>query len=89
MPAAQTPEDDNRRYVGSEKREYPRIPASYPICVRFRSRSGRRVERFAKTKNVSTEGLLFSCADSLDIGTEVARRSLDGSDPGRPAQNHN
>ena len=65
------PLDRTRHYAGSEKRGYPRIPASYPICVRFVSPSGEKVERYAQTTNVSAEGVLFFCAETLETGTKV------------------
>jgi len=71
MQAAQSPANEAQHYAGPEKREYSRIPAGYPICVRFASLSGETVERFAQTMNVSVEGVLFSCAESLEIGTRV------------------
>jgi len=63
--------DEAQRYSGPEKREYPRIPASYPICIRFVSSSGETVERYAQTRNVSVEGVLFSSMERLEAGTKV------------------
>jgi hypothetical protein len=69
-----TPEssvDNARPFSGPERREYPRIPANYPICIRFSSSSGQTIERYAQTKNVSVEGVLFSSMDNLETGTKV------------------
>jgi len=63
--------DKTRRFAGPEKREYPRIPANYPICIRFLSSSGETVERYAQTRNVSVEGVLFSSMEKLETGMKV------------------
>ena len=71
MSMAGSSVDETRRFAGPEKREYPRIPANYPICIRFASSSGETIERYAQTRNVSVEGVLFSSAEKLEIGTKV------------------
>ena len=71
MSVAPSPANNAQRYAGQEKRSYPRIPANYPICVRFSSPSGEQLERYAQTKNVSAEGVFFSCINELRVGTEV------------------
>ena len=63
--------ENARPFAGPERREYPRIPVNYPICVRFSSSSGQTLERYAQTKNVSVEGVLFSSMDGLETGTKV------------------
>ena len=72
MTASGSSMENARPYSGPERREYPRIPANYPICIRFSSSSGQTVERYAQTKNVSVEGVLFSSMDSLETGTRVS-----------------
>lgn len=72
MVAASSPVDKTKRFTESEKRQYPRIPANYPICIRFKSSSGLTVERYAQTRNVSVEGVFFSCAERLAIGQNVS-----------------
>lgn len=71
MVVASSSVDETRRFTGPEKREYPRIIANYPICVRFGSPSGETIERYAQTRNVSVEGVLFSCMEKLEVGTKV------------------
>jgi hypothetical protein len=63
--------ENARSFAGPERREYPRIPASYPICIRYSSSSGQTIERYAQTRNVSVEGILFSSMDSHETGTRV------------------
>jgi hypothetical protein len=58
-------------YAGSERRQYPRLPATYPICVRFASSSGEPVERFTQTINVAAKGIFFPCVQALEVGSEV------------------
>lgn len=64
--------DTDSAYTGQERRESPRIPAQYPICVRFAATPDETIERFAQTRNVSAGGVFFTCMDSLEIGTKVA-----------------
>ncbi len=71
MEALHSSSDKAPRYTGPEKRGYPRIPANYPIFVRFASSSGEMTERYAQTKNVSAEGALFSCMETIDTGTKM------------------
>jgi hypothetical protein len=71
MSIADSSVDEKRRFAGPEKREYPRIPVNYPICIRFVSASGQTVERYAQTRNVSVEGVLFSSMEKLEPGMKV------------------
>ena len=71
MSEPRFPEEETRSYGGSERRDYPRIPASYPICIRFTSPSGKMIERFAQTRDVAAKGVFFACAEAPETGTEV------------------
>ncbi len=71
MQVVHSSTDSARRYAGPERREYQRIPVGYPICVRYSSSSGETVERFAQTKDVSVDGVLYSCAEPIETGTKV------------------
>ena len=71
MVGADSSVSETRRFTGPEKREYSRIPANYPICVRFGSSSGETIERYAQTRNVSVEGVLFSSMEKIAVGTKV------------------
>jgi hypothetical protein len=71
MTVASSSVGETKRFTGPEKRQYPRIPAKYPICVRFESSSGQAVERYAQTRNVSVEGVFFSCMERLEVGQDV------------------
>lgn len=71
MSMAGSSVDETRRFTGPEKREYPRIPVNYPICIRFASSSGETIERYAQTRNVSVEGVLFSSMEKIETGTKV------------------
>ena len=71
MSESRHPEEGARSYEGSDRRDYPRIPANYPICIRFSSPSGETIERYAQTRNVAAKGVFFACADAPETGTEV------------------
>lgn len=71
MPMTRSSLNDKPRYTGPEKRRYPRISVNYPICIRFESSSGQVIERYAQTRNVSVEGVLFSSAEKLEPGMKV------------------
>ena len=71
MSESRRPEEGARSYEGSDRRNYPRIPANYPICIRFSSPSGETIERYAQTRNVAAKGVFFACADAPETGTEV------------------
>ena len=71
MSVVQSPVNETNRYSGPERRTFLRIPAGYPVCVRFISPDGGKCERYAQTRNVSAEGVLFSCTETLAPGTKV------------------
>ena len=58
-------------YSGPERRMLRRIQTNYSICVRSPSSPGEALERYAQTRNISSEGVLFLCPDMLGAGTEV------------------
>ncbi|GAB4351129.1 MAG: hypothetical protein Kow0099_35060 [Candidatus Abyssubacteria bacterium] len=59
-------------HAGTERRRAPRLPADYPVRVRCILPSGAHLERYAKLRNVSAEGLLFHCAERLEPGMRVS-----------------
>ncbi len=63
--------NEKRTYPGSEKRRSPRIAASYPIRFQRVLPSGEKCDRYAQTRNVSAEGVLMSCGETLTSGTRV------------------
>lgn len=58
-------------YSGPERRMSRRIQTNYSICVRSLSPPGGEIERYAQTRNISSQGVLFLCPDMLEPSTEV------------------
>jgi hypothetical protein len=71
MPTSQNTPDVPQSYAGPERRGAPRIPANYPIRILRILSTGERFERYAQTKNISSEGILLSSVDTLRPGTRV------------------
>ncbi len=71
MFTSEVPLKSPRDYDGPERRVAPRIEVNYPIRVRFALPTGEQLERYSQIRNVSSAGLLFTCMDSLEPGTEV------------------
>ena len=71
MSIPQSSADEPQHYAGAERRKCPRIEANYPICIRYGSSSGGRLERYAQTRNVSAGGVLFACMEVVEPGTQV------------------
>jgi len=62
---------EQRLYAGPERRRAPRIPANFPVRFQRRSPSGGEYERYAQTKNVSSDGVLLESMEMFEQGTEV------------------
>ena len=71
MAVQKSKTEETSCYTGPERRRSRRIPANYSICVRSSPPSGKELERYAQTRNISSEGVLFLCPDMLEQGAEV------------------
>lgn len=71
MPTSSLIPNEQRAYAGPERRRSPRTSAKYPIRFRRVLPSGEKYERYAQTRNVSSEGVLLSSMEKLTPGMRV------------------
>lgn len=71
MASTETRSNPGETYGGPERRRAHRIPVSYPIRIRFVSASGENQERYAQTRNVSSNGVLCGSLDTPEPGLKV------------------
>jgi hypothetical protein len=68
---ARLPETAGSSSFNEERRNSLRLQATYPVRIRFRH-SGKELEWFSHTSNVSCDGLSISSVDRIEPGTEVS-----------------
>ena len=61
----------NGARVGSERREWPRLPLAIPVFVRSRDNKGKEFLEFATALNVSAGGMLVAIRRALPAVAQI------------------